>query len=373
MAILITGSTGYLGSYIVRNLLLGHPDHLNLLIRAKDPHDAEVRLWKGMQLHFDFPEFHEYLDSRMRLFPGDLTVPDFGLKKAEYEELVSSSDSIIHCAASLNRKSEKTCLNVNLRGTLEVIQCARRAHADHRLRRFSFVSTVAVAGHRRNEIVTEDDALDWDLPDHDPYARTKKFCEHMVNELFPDVPRTIFRPSIVLGDSKRAETTQFDMVRAFAFLADLPVLPFRAGDKIDIVPVDFVTDAITTLHQKPHPMNEIYHLSSGSSSQTYYELTDALAAAQGKKGPIFVPRLEKAFASGVNLLSQRRGAMGRGASLMKVFLPYLFWNTQFDNTRVVTETGRVPAPFSQYGYPLLRFSKTHQFTYPYKNWPAGVY
>ena len=60
----------------------------------------------------------------------------------------------------------------------------------------------------------------------------------MVRELLPDVPRTVFRPSIVLGDSRRPETTQFDMVRAFVFLAGLPVLPFRSTDRIDIVPVD---------------------------------------------------------------------------------------------------------------------------------------
>ncbi len=167
--------------------------------------------------------------------------------------LVASTDSVLHCAASLNRKSEKSCLNVNLRGTLEVAQLARRAHDAHGLRRFSEVSTVAVAGQRSNEVVAEDSAIDWERSDYDPYARTKKFCEHMVRELLPDVQRTIFRPSIVLGDSRRPETTQFDMVRAFVFLGGLPVLPFRPDDRVDIVPVDYVADAIVTLHQKPHP------------------------------------------------------------------------------------------------------------------------
>src|SRR6202012_6207368 len=114
--------------------------------------------------------------------------------------------------------------------------------------------TVAVAGHRSNEVVREDRAIDWEQSDYDPYARTKKFTEHMVRELLPDVQRTVFRPSIVLGDSRRAETTQFDMVKAFVFLAGLPALPFRPNDKIDIVNVDFVADAIATLHQKEQPL-----------------------------------------------------------------------------------------------------------------------
>src|SRR5205814_723842 len=191
-------------------------------------------------------------------------------------------DSLVHCAASLNRKSEKQCLNVNLRGSLEVIQLARRIQDHHGLRRYSHVSTVAVAGQRSNEVVREDEAIDWSRSDYDPYARTKKFCEHMIRELLPNVPRTIFRPSIVLGDSRHAQTTQFDMVRAFVFLAGLPVLPFRPNDRIDIVNVDFVADAIATLHQKENPQYDMYHLSSGTDSQTFRQVTSALAAAQNK-------------------------------------------------------------------------------------------
>ena len=55
---------------------------------------------------------------------------------------------------------------------------------------------------------------------------------------------------------------------------------------------------------------------------------------------------------------------------MKVFMPYLVWNTVFDNTRVTTELGRKPVPFSQYSYPLLKFSRETNFTYPYQDWPA---
>src|SRR6202041_1809960 len=191
-----------------------------------------------------------YVNLRIRIFRENPTDAVCSLADDEYAGLVRSTDSIIHCAASLNRKSEKSCLNVNLRGTLEVIQLAMRARDQHGLRRFSHVSTVAVAGHRSNEVVEEDSAIDWNRSDYDPYARTKKFCEHMVRQLLPDVPRTIFRPSIVLGDSRRPETNQFEMVRAFVFLAGLPALPFRSTDKVDIVPVDYVADAISTLHQK---------------------------------------------------------------------------------------------------------------------------
>jgi long-chain acyl-CoA synthetase len=319
-----------------------------------------------------FKIFHEFLQAKIRIFLGDLTDSRFGLDQDRYDHLVHTTDSIIHCAASLSRKSEKSCLNVNLRGTLEVAQLARRSHYYHGLQRFSNVSTVAVAGKRNHEIVTEDRAIEWERSDYDPYARTKKFCEHMVAELLPDVPRTIFRPSIVLGDSRHPETTQFDMVRSFVFLAKLPVLPFRPEDKIDIVNVDFVADAISTLHMKPNPLHEIYHLSSGNGSQSFRELTTTLAEAQGKRGPIFMPVLEKPFSSAVSMLANRKGPIGHGAALMKVFLPYLTWNTVFDNTRVTTELGRKPVPFSQYSFPLLKFSREHDFSFPYQPWPQGA-
>ena len=369
MAIFLTGSTGYLGSYLAAGLFRGHRDSLNLLVRAKSQQEARERLWQSLQLHMNFAEFQEHVGSRAQIFPGDLTDQEFGLAHDGYQSLIQSTDSLIHCAASLNRKSEKQCLNVNLRGTLEVIQLARRAHDHHGLRRFSHVSTVAVAGTRQDEVVQEDTAIDWTRSDYDPYARTKKFCEHMVHQLLPDVSRTIFRPAIVLGDSRRPETTQFDMVQAFSVLASLPVLPLRPADRIDIVPADYVSKAIVSIHQKDAPAYPRYHLSSGTGSETYRELTDALARAGGSR-PTYLPALGGPFSGTMNWLSHKKNNLGRGASLLKVFWPYLVWNTVFDNSRVVEELGgEAPAKFSSYAHPLLKFSRENKFRYPAQPWP----
>ena len=59
MAIFLTGSTGYLGSYLVAGLWSGHPDRLNLLVRAKTEQEARERLWQSLQLHLEFPDFLE--------------------------------------------------------------------------------------------------------------------------------------------------------------------------------------------------------------------------------------------------------------------------------------------------------------------------
>jgi thioester reductase-like protein len=369
MAIFLTGSTGYLGSYLVSGLLTDHQDRLNLLVRAKSEQEARERLWESLQLHFEFAEFFPFINDRVRIFRGDLTSERFGLNDDDYHALVDTTDSILHCAASLNRKSEKQCLNVNLRGSLEVIQLARRAQNRNGLRRYSHVSTVAVAGKRQNEVVNEDQSIDWSRSDYDPYARTKKFCEHMVHQLLPDVPRTIFRPAIVMGDSRRPETTQFDMVQAFDVLARLPVLPLRPDDKVDIVPANYVGAAIVKIHKMEKPNYGIYHLSSGTGAQTYKEITDALAAAGGWSKPVYQPWLGGPFSKTVNWLAFKGGAVGYGASLLKVFWPYLDWNTVFDNSRVVHEMGEAPAKFSSYAYGLLKFSRANKFKYPTQAWP----
>jgi thioester reductase-like protein len=372
MAIFVTGGTGYLGSYLVAGLLTEHRDSLNLLIRAKSAQEARERLWQSLQLHLAFPEFLDYLNSRITIFRGELTTERFGLSDDDYHTLVDTTSSLIHCAASLNRKSEKQCLNVNLRGGLEVIQLARRAQNRNGVLRYSHVSTVAVAGKRQDEVVTEDASIDWSRSDYDPYARTKKFGEHMVHQLLPDVPRTIFRPAIVMGDSRRAETSQFDMVQAFDVLARLPVLPLRPDDRIDIVPANYVAKAIVTIHQKAEPGHGIYHLSSGEGSQTYREITTALATAGGWRRPSYIPSLGGLFSGSVDRLAHGNGPVGRGASLLKVFWPYLDWNTVFDNSRVVTELREAPAKFSTYAYPLLKFSRENKFHYPAKPWPSSA-
>jgi hypothetical protein len=88
VAIFLTGSTGYIGAHIAHGLLEGHRDPLNLLVRARDQHEAEVRLWNALQLHLDFPRFHNHLYTRIRVFRGDLTSPMFGLDQEEYTRLI---------------------------------------------------------------------------------------------------------------------------------------------------------------------------------------------------------------------------------------------------------------------------------------------
>jgi thioester reductase-like protein len=345
-------------------------ERLAVLVRAASLEAAKKRLWHALQLHADFDWFAENLH-RFDIYLGDLTDPRFGLDNAAYDRLAHSTDSVLHVAASLNRKSSKACFNVNLRGTLEVIKLARAAQDHHGLRRFSDVSTVAVAGQRKDEVVTEDACIDWNRSDYDPYARTKKFCEHMIHELLPEVATTIFRPSIVLGDSRFPQTTQFDMVRAFVALAHMRLLPLDPSWRVDIVPANFVGASIVRVHLADKPKYGAYNLSAGVDSLTYAQVVETLREAGHKPKLVFAPWLRGPFGAGVEALmaTPRKWKVAPAAALMKVFWPYLTFNTVFDNRHIVEEMGSKPAPFSAYAYNLLRFAVEHRFSYPYKPWP----
>ncbi len=369
MTTFITGANGFLGSYVANILLEETDETLKVFIRAKDEASAREKLWKGMQLHMSPERFWEHM-ARIDFVFGDLHAPKLGIDDAVYTELTREVDSVLHIAASLNRKSSKACLNTNLRGTLSVIKLAQAINTKRKrkggLRRYSHVSTVAVAGMRDSEVVAEDLAIEWDRSDYDPYARTKKFCEHMARELLPDVQKTFFRPSIVMGDSRFPETSQFDMVRAFCTLSDMPIVPFDPSGRLDIVNADWVGRAVAEIHMKDEPSHDIYHLSSGTSSRTIGEVAGAVARA-ANTSPRFVAALQSPFGTLVNTLAglSSRNTATYIASLLKVFLPYITYDTVFDNRRAVEEIGVAPVPFVDYCADLYRFSKRVNFEYPH--------
>jgi thioester reductase-like protein len=368
MAVFVTGATGYLGSYVAAGLL-AREQSLSVLVRADSRAAAEEKLWRALQLHMDASTFTKHL-ARVRIFGGDLARADLGLSPEERRALVESTDSVVHAAAALNRQSERACMNVNVRGTLAILKLARAAHEHHGLRRFTHVSTVSVAGVRAHEIVREDEAIDWDRRDFDPYGRTKKLAEHLVRELLPDVPVIIVRPSTVLGDSRKPATTQFDLVRAFSFLASVPMLPLRPLDRLDVVPADWVGDAIVEIHERAAVRHDTYHLSAGRGAPTFHAITEKLSSVLGRRSPSYVPGLAHPISALLNALGHWAPAEIRhDARLLRVFWPYLLWDTVFENSRAVAEMGRAPVPFPSYCVALLDFARSNGFRYPYRERP----
>lgn len=360
--VFLTGGNGFLGSYAT-DWLLEHTDRpLFLLVRAGDRDAARARLEAALRFHRG-PDALAAVRDRWVAVPGDLHAPGLGLAPADRDRILAEADSVLHVAASLNRKSDKACFNTNLRGTLSVVKVALALAERGRLRRFTDVSTVAVAGHRQGEQVTEDRAVDWDRSDYDPYARTKKFAEHLAHELLPAGSVVVLRPSTVMGDSRRERCWQTDMIQAFAGLAELPVVPLDPSWRIDVVPGDWTGHAIAALHHRDDLRHGAYHLSAGAGSATYGDLATAMAEIDRRF--TFRPALARAFdwtVRGMNRMP--RGGVQRAGALLKVFWPYITYDTVFDNARAVEALGRAPARFESYVAGMYRYSRSVGFKNP---------
>jgi hypothetical protein len=177
----------------------------------------------------------------------------------------------------------------------------------------------------------------------------------------------------VLGDSRFPQTTQFDMVRAFVMLAQMRVLPFRPDWRLDIVPADYVSKAIVHIHQAERPKYSAYNLSSGD---ILADLQRDRARTSRRRGT----RSATASHRGCMAPSPARSrppppprATGAElpASLLKVFLPYLTFNTVFDTAASSRSSARPRVPFNEYALGLLRFAQRRQFHYPYLRGPAA--
>ena len=305
-----------------------------------------------------------------RFFAGISPNAHFGLDIADYTHLIGTTESVIHCAASLNRKSEKSCLNVNLRGTLEVAQLARRAQDAHGLRRFSQVSTVAVAGHRSHEVVTEDASIDWNRSDYDPYARTKNSASTWCGNCFPMFREPCFVRASCLATAAAPRQRSSTWFAHSCFWRDSRFYLFaRLTGSISFRWTTSRSPLLPCTKNRTRIMRFTTFLRA-RGAETFGQLTHVLAESAGKMEQFIWPGSKRNFSSIVNWLSNSRGTVGRSASLLKVFMPYLVWDTVFDNSRVVAEMGRAPEPFSKYCYPLLRFSRDHHFSYPYEPWPG---
>ena len=120
----------------------------------------------------------------------------------------------------------------------------------------------------------------------------------------------------------------------------------------------------------------IYH--AGDTALTYGEIVSSMqtagAAPRRRIAGGFFPLARGPFGAVVNAVGsmRTRHRVVQGAALMKVFWPYLTYNTLFDNQRVCEELGERPAPFSEYAAGLYRFATDSNFTYPFRPWPAGV-
>ena len=359
----ITGATGFIGRRLVARLLnRAGTATVYALVRptSKDKLAALFENSPGAE----------------RLVPvtGDLAEPSLGIDPGELDRI----DHLVHLAASYDLTAGEEANRVaNVDGTRNVLSFARQARAG----RLHHVSSIAVAGEHTGRFTERD--FDRGQRFASPYHATKFMAEQLVREQ-PDVPFTVYRPSAVVGDSRTGEMDKIDgpyyFLPAISRLAAAPGglrIPGAELGAANLVPVDYVVEAMDYLMHREAPSGSTYHLGS-PRPQPLTEVYNAFAHAAG--APTLGPGLP-AGPSGALLGAGKQlgrlaaqvtdrvpgGRAARAAVLAELgvpleVLPHMSTSVDFDTaetTAALAGSGIELPALREYARPLYEYWRTH--------------
>ncbi len=258
--IFMTGATGVLGRGLIREILTTSSDSLYLLVRRQRTRSHWARIRKILAES----DLEIYLGTRVHVIEGDVTFPNLGIPEGDREILLKKVTHVFHVAAltTLNA-SQADCERINLGGTVEVLKFAWDLKKRGRLERFFYFSTAYVAGSRQTYCSQEDE-----LPAKPAFANfyesSKYAAETCVRRALDEgLPVTIFRPSIVVGDSRTGEVGEFNVIYPFIKMyahGILKKIPSHPENSFNIVPIDFVIQASLYLSNHPSSLGKTFHL-----------------------------------------------------------------------------------------------------------------
>jgi long-chain acyl-CoA synthetase len=356
--ILITGATGFLGTQVARRLLRDTGHRLLALVRAADCGAAEARLARSW---WDWPELSREIGRRIQALPGDVSLPRLGLDAQTWERLARSLTHIVHAAADLRLEGPlEEMSRVNVQGTAYVLELARAAHRDHGLQRLAHVSTAYVAGRRRG--IVREEPLDGEAGYANAYERTKHEGERLVQEARGELPVTVFRPGMVVGDSRTGAIKTFNTLYAPLRLylsGRLRLIPASTWLPLNLVPVDYVAGAVARLTLEPGAAGRTFHLTA--PAEALPRAAELLAFVRRWAATELGLRLPRAVFLPLARGLLRWAARRSGAGLPLALLPYIRERRRFDRSNTDRLLGPYPLDWRAFLPNLLSYAVDRAF------------
>lgn len=266
--LLLTGSTGFLGSRLLAEMLQKTSWTLHCLVRATSAEAAQQRVRKALQKWDLPPQISSQLSTRLRLWPGDLTQAQLGLSSSQWRSLQTEIEAVIHCAAQVDLvRNFEQLAPVNLAPLPRLYALGRPLHLISTL-------SVLVSAEPCPAVARESDLLDAQHRIWGGYAQSKWAAEKwLLRQAQHDGrPVWIYRPGLITADSQRAVAPQQDwlsaLVEGMIGLQGLPELPEAFLKEyplaVDMTPVDYAARALVALFGRSTAPQDsrIYHLAN---------------------------------------------------------------------------------------------------------------
>jgi len=356
--VLLTGATGFIGMEILARYLERSDRPVYALVRGRDEEDASARLKETIEGLFGQ---RDAFAERVFAVPADIEQPGMGLTTDRREALAEHVRDIVHSAASVSFSLPiEESRQINVSGTERLLELGELCSSHGGLEHFSYISTAYVAGTHKGEF--HEDQLDVGQRFRNPYEQSKFEAEKVVRARAARLPVQVFRPSIVVGERTTGWTASFNVLYSplKAFVRGmLPALPAKRSAPVDVVPVDYVADAVYKLSNDPVDGTQTYHLVAGTRATSVGRLIDLSSDYVGRRRPVVIPpRLYEKLVYPV-LSRGGSGQVRRGLERSRVFFPYFSMDVSYSNERArgrLDQAGIQVPPIESYFGRLLDYA-----------------
>ncbi|MEH1970760.1 amino acid adenylation domain-containing protein [Nostoc sp.] len=261
--IFLTGATGFLGAFLIHELLQQTQAQIYCLVRANNESEGFKRLQKTLEKYLIWDASQS---SRIIPIPGDLALPRLGLSVEQFEKLAKQIDVIYHSGAQVNfAKPYSVIKAANVLGTQEVLRLA----CQHQLKPVHYISTMAVFGAMAClnglNVLYEDDDIDNSEPylsQEIGYTQSKWVAEKLVwIAKSRGIPVTVIRSGFLMGHPQTGVTNTDDFIsRLIKGCIQVGSFPELVNQKQDLITVDYASKAIVQISRKKESLGKAFHI-----------------------------------------------------------------------------------------------------------------